>query len=136
MTTTADYSQRPSQGRGEPPPPPQSANYLSYHLSSAEPEPKRDRRIQVSEGSRYSRAASCVFRSLGGPPRPQLPSQVTSYSSDTFAIFSDPKGCRARGRGDVVTRHDTRQWRITIPLFIGRGSEGGGIRCARARGSD
>lgn len=41
-----------------------------------------------------------------------------------------------RGRGDVVTRHDTKQWRITTPVLIGRGSEGGGIRCARARGSN
>lgn len=70
------------------------------------------------------------------PPRPQLPSQVTSYSSDTFAIFSEPGGGWVRGRGDVVTRHDTKLWRITTPFLIGRGSEGGGIRCARARGSD
>lgn len=51
-----------------------SANYLSYHLSSAGLEPKRDRRIQVSEGSRYSRTASCGFRSLRGhPARSYLP---------------------------------------------------------------
>lgn len=42
--------------------------HLSYHHSSAGPMPKRDRKIQLSEGSRYSRTASHGFWSFRARP--------------------------------------------------------------------